>query len=163
MISNLVMLSPSMVLASVSLFAFGWSFVVRWGLTGVPFLLLTAVYCVLQVPAYIQAFLLGAQPGAKQVDLSFVFVILAFLKLAVGVYSFAFFFSVSDQAPEMHSQKYWPLRNYVAPLDPVARRILLHFLFGVVTLFLGAITGARSDWVGAILKMLGSLIHGPAT
>jgi hypothetical protein len=57
LLSDILFISPSLVLANVAIVAFGWIFVARWGLVAIPLLLLTVVYSALQLPAYTFVFL----------------------------------------------------------------------------------------------------------
>jgi hypothetical protein len=114
---RMLVIAPSAIMANVFIVGIGWIFLVRWGLTALPFFVLTILYAVLQLPAYFELFVVipfniqGSFAGPWQV-----FFLLAVGKLMYACSFFAMFFSPFPNRPDMTSAQY----------EPPATRIHLH-------------------------------------
>lgn len=151
--------SPSVVLANVALLMFGWSFLVRWGLKGLPLFFVTAAYAWAQLPAYIAVFVV-LPPAYKNIllphfgeGINTVFPYLALGKMILAIYPLTLFLSPDGSRPDTSQPKYWPSRESFK-LHPNIRRILLWFLTTIVSLSLGALI---KDKIVAFAERIGLL------
>lgn len=105
--------SPTVVAANIAMMALGWSFFARWGSTALPFLILTFLYAMFQLPANLAGELepLGIGTSALQVC----FPILAFGKILI-TYGFLVLLcsSVLPQI-EIDKARYWPPAEQLRP------------------------------------------------
>jgi len=148
---SLVLISPSAVLANVAMFAMGWAFLVRWGLGGLLFFIISALYSIVQVPAYVNAFFI--KPHFSLVfdhlhsELNSVFYILAGVKVFLLAFPLSYFFSTREGNPVMKEQRYWPALDAIegeAPpeINPRIKSALLWMLPTVGAAILTAIIAA---------------------
>ena len=135
---SILLISPSAVLANLAMFAFGWIMLVRWGYSAFLFFFITSLYSVLQVPAYMHAFLFkhhcigaGADMEALRQRLDLAFYFLAGGKALLALFPLAYFFSTYPGNPYMRDSRYWPSRETSAQLHPKIKRGL-QWLFAAV-------------------------------
>jgi hypothetical protein len=106
---RMVAIAPSAVLSTVAIVAMGWSVLVRCGWGTSPFLIGMWIYACLQVPAYIDAFVLrgtGAEtqfPGVTRI-----FYVLALFKIVVLLAFLGYFLSPDHKLDALKQERAWP-------------------------------------------------------
>jgi len=162
-LGSIWLFSPSVVIANVAVFAIGWAFLVRWGVTALPFLLIAVMYAVAQYPAYLHAFALKSHSlltGSHESLASSgqVFYYLAIGKLFFVLFPAIFLFGPRDgEPPSTARAKSWPSFE-VVPLPPAARKLVIAIVSTVAGAFLVAlIHAAFLEPAGAFWAWLKSL------
>jgi hypothetical protein len=148
---KLIVIAPSSVLSHISIIALGWIFFVRWGAYGLPFLLLTIFYALLQLPAYFAVFF-PSESGFAEFRIM-VFLALGLLKLP---YTFGFLaFLLSPTKPDFSIEQYWPHQSvsphkivYV-PLISLISIILIPVVVSVVSTVISA---KVPEWIKSIIQ-----------
>jgi hypothetical protein len=144
-IIKFIAIAPSAVLSHIALIALGWLFVVRWGFWGIPYLLLTIAYALLQLPAYFADHfesLLNPPELGKAVFFS-----LGLLKVP---FAFGFLgYLLSPNKPDFAFPKFWPDES-IAP----HRRIYATVVSLTVIALGPVVTGTIGVFVSEPLKQL---------
>lgn len=152
---RILVISPSTVISSIAVVAFGWSVVVRCGWPALPFLLLTALYALAQLPAYFDKIVLkeGDQVlrNTHFNKLHLVFIFLAIGKVLYALAFFGYFFSPEHDSEALKQPKYLPSEDVKVKMHPTYARFFRWFVIIVVTSFLTALAAAVvpgfTDWV----------------
>lgn len=156
---SLWVLSPSVVLANVAIIMFGWSFFVRWEMIGLPLFLVSCVYALAQLPAYMAAFLFiptsDADPtpviaAQKFLKIGDVFSFLAVGKFLLAAYPVILFLSPKNNRPNLTIAKYWP-NNERITIHPNIRRALL---WGVTTISAGMLGALSTEIIKRFINEL---------
>jgi hypothetical protein len=151
---RLVVIAPAVVVANIKNFAVGWVFVVRWGVVGLPLLLLNSAYGMLQLPGYLDAYVIRPfELDSLFPSLEKIFIFLALGKFLLAVGFFILFFS-SDLL-DMSEPRYLPSRERILPHRAITRALL--WLAGIVVAAVGgAVTTVLSHtFRGWIENLLG--------
>ena len=142
------LVAPSVVLTNFWIILIGWAFVVRWGITAIPYFVITVIYAICQPPAYLAAFVFASDMNVSDtVRQTFDGLKYVFLLLAIGKVSYALMFFVMflckdpSHSPDFTQPRYMPPAKGI-PLHPKIKKI-----------FVAAITTVFAAMVAAIAKM----------
>jgi len=145
--------SPSAVIANIAIFAFGWAFLVRWGLTALPFFLITTIYGIIQYPAYFYAFVARPHQIESLEDLRNVFYGLFLCKILLAVFPMAFLLSPDGNRPDVTEPRYWPSFGAVH----LHRNIIRGMLWILTTIFAAILGAVVTQTVPVILNWLNGI------
>ena len=157
---RLVVISPSVALSTLSGVSLGWAVVVRCGWRAWPFLMLTALYSVAQLPAYIDRIVLSEEVADSTLrgyfpKLSVVMVLLGLGKV-LKVCMFLGYYYSPDQRPSLFAVKrFLPSAAQGVGMHPKMARFFRWVIGIIVAAFLGGL-GAAS--VPSITQWLRSLL-----
>jgi hypothetical protein len=138
---------------------FGWSLFVRWGMIGLPIFLVSCIYALAQLPAYVAAFLFIPTSDAdltpiiaaqKFLKIGDVFSFLAVGKFLLAAYPIILFLSPKGNRPDLTKSKYWPNNERVI-IHPNIRRALL---WGVTTISAGMLGAISSEIIKEFIRWL---------
>lgn len=140
---RILVVAPAAAISSISIAALGWSVMVRCGWTAWPFLLLTVMYSLAQLPAYFDKIVLRDSAPDLRAHFDKLYLAFVFLAMDKVLYAwsfFGYFLSSAHNIDEMKLAKYWPTKS--VKMD---RKFAKWFRWLGVTLvagFLGALGAA---------------------
>jgi hypothetical protein len=157
-LTMIMCVSAAAVLATISTLMMGWAFFVRWRFSALSYFIVSALYSILQVPAYMHTFFL--QPKVAFVlnqvlkdhetfllnssiknqlellnqNLNFngIFLYLFLGKIMLALCPFIFFLSTKPNNPDMTEESFWPYgfpdKKLEPSIDPKLRKYLTWFI-----------------------------------